>query len=169
VVRIFILFIGLVFSTQSFALTQVTASIDKNPVVIKESLVLTVIADDDVDANALDTSALLGDFIVGRTSVSSHTSMVNFSTSRTTKWTTLLVPRREGQLIIPALTVANQKTAPISLVVLGKSDQTTRQQDIFLTTEVSAENVYVQQILTLTVKLHFAMVAAIESLKLLMP
>lgn len=150
------LFIGLVFSTQSFALTQVTASIDKNPVVIKESLILTVIADDDVDANALDTSALLADFIVGRTSVSSHTSMVNFSTTRTTKWTTLLVPRREGQLTIPALTVENQKTAPISLVVLGKSDQTTRQQDIFLTAEVSAENVYVQQILTLTVKLHFA-------------
>lgn len=155
-VRTLILFIGLVFSSQSLALTQVTASVDKNPVVIKESLVLTVIADDDVDANALDTSPLLNDFIVGRTSVSSHTSMVNFTTSRTTKWTTLLVPRREGQLTIPALTVENKQTAPIALVVLGKNDQTTRQQDIFLTAEVSAEEVYVQQILTLTVKLHFA-------------
>ncbi len=141
----------------SHALTQVTASIDKNPVTVKESIVLTVVADDDVDSNALDTSALLNDFIVGRTSVSTQTSMVNFQTSRTTKWTTLLVPRHEGNLTIPALKIDDQQTAPIQVKVLSASDPSaSRQQDLFITTEVSNKDIYVQQMMTLTVKLHFA-------------
>jgi len=141
----------------AFALTQVTATIDKNPVMEKESFVLQVIADDDVDSNALDTSPLLKDFIVGRTSVSSQTSMVNFDTTRITKWTTVLIARTAGNYIIPALTVESLTTRPISLEVLETSSQTSSStQDIFITTDISSEEVYVQQQLTLTIKLHIA-------------
>ncbi len=156
-VRTIVWLTGLLFSVSTWALTQVTASVDKNPVTLKESVVLTVIADDDVDSNALETSVLLADFIVGRTSVSSQTSMVNFKTSRTTKWTTLLIPRRAGQLTIPALTVEGQQTSPIQITVLAADDPSAqRQQDLFITAEASAKDIYVQQIFTLKVKLHFA-------------
>ncbi len=150
-----LLMLGLSFSPASQALTKVTASVDKNPVTVKESVVLTVVADDDVDANALDTSPLLADFIVGRTSVSSQTSMVNFNTTRTTTWQTVLIPRRMGNITIPTLSIEDQYTSPITLTVLDANDPAASQQrDVFITAQVSNTEVYVQQMLTLTVNIH---------------
>lgn len=144
-------------SHNSFALTKVTASVDKNPVIVNESLILTVVADDNIDNNALDTSALLKDFIVGRTSVSSQTSMVNFNTTRTTTWTTVLIPRKQGELLIPALTIDGKTTQAIKVNAIAASELPgSQQQDLFITTEVSATEIYVQQQVTLKVKLHFA-------------
>ena len=144
-------------SFHSYALTSVSASVDKNPVMINESLILTVTADDDIDRNALDTSALLTDFIVGRTSVNSQTSMVNFNTTRTTTWNTVLIPRQSGEIIIPRFEIDGVKTQAIKLNVLAADKSvTSAQQDLFITTQVSATELYVQQQITLTVKLHFA-------------
>ncbi|GAA6203305.1 BatD family protein [Thalassotalea sp. SU-HH00458] len=159
-VRIIVTLIGLyalLLTKTGFAFVNVTATVDKNPVVVSESFVLTVTADDDINTNALDTSPLMQDFIVGRTSVSTQTSMINFKTSRTTKWSTVLIAREAGTKIIPALTVDSAVTEPITLSVLAASDpQASKQQDLFITTDISAKEVYVQQQLTLTVKLHFA-------------
>lgn len=144
-------------SFHSYALTSVSASVDKNPVMINESLILTVTADDDIDRNALDTSALLTDFIVGRTSVNSQTSMVNFNTTRTTTWNTVLIPRQSGEIVIPRFEIDGVKTQAIKLNVLAADKSiTSAQQDLFITTQVSANELYVQQQITLTVKLHFA-------------
>ncbi|MBA6305131.1 BatD family protein [Colwellia sp. MB02u-14] len=145
------------FTSNALAASQISATIDKNPVVVNESFILKITIDDDVDTNALNTSALLQDFIVGRTSVSSQTSMVNFKTTRTTTWSTLLIGKKAGNFIIPALTVAGIKSQAINVQVLAENDPLAdKQQDIFITTEVSAKEVYVQQQLTLVVKLHFA-------------
>jgi hypothetical protein len=160
VVRIIIALVGLfslLVTQSSFAFINVTATVDKNPVVISESFVLTVTADDDINTNALDTSPLMQDFIVGRTSVSTQTSMVNFKTTRTTTWSTVLIARETGTISIPALSVDSALTNPIALNVLAASDpQASKQQDLFITTDISTKEVYVQQQLTLTVKLHFA-------------
>lgn len=159
-VRIIIALVGLfslLVTQSSFAFINVTATVDKNPVVISESFVLTVTADDDINTNALDTSPLMQDFIVGRTSVSTQTSMVNFKTTRTTTWSTVLIARETGTISIPALSVDSALTNPIALNVLAASDpQASKQQDLFITTDISTKEVYVQQQLTLTVKLHFA-------------
>ena len=155
-VRVFVLLLALVLTPAAYAL-KVTASVDKNPVIVNESFILEVIADDDVDTNALDTSPLMKDFIVGRTSVSSQTSMVNFKTTRTTKWTTVLIARKEGQYTIPALNIDGEQTSPIALVVVSNAQAgPNQQQDLFITTDISAKELYVQQQITLTVKLHFA-------------
>lgn len=156
-VKVIFSLVIIVLSFNSYALTKVSASVDKNPVVVNESLILTVVADDSVDNNALDTSALLQDFIVGRTSVSSQTSMVNFDTTRTTTWTTVLIPRQEGELTIPALVVDGKKTQAIKVKALAASNlPASSQQDLFITTEASATDIYVQQQITLKVKLHFS-------------
>jgi len=156
VVRAIVCLLGLLLTHSVMAL-QITATVDKNPVIANESFILEVVADDDVNTNALDTSVLMKDFIVGRTSVSSQTNMINFKTTRTTRWSTVLIARKPGTYVIPALTVEGTKSAPITLEVLSASDSSMgRQQDIFITTDVSAKEVYVQQQLTLTVKLHFA-------------
>ncbi|XQW85945.1 BatD family protein [Thalassotalea piscium] len=149
--------LGLLIFLESQALAEVIASVDKNPVITNESFVLTITADEDVDSDALDTSPLLNDFIVGRTSVSSQTSMVNFKTSRLTKWTTVLIAKEKGRFTIPSFSIDGQKTNPISIEVLSPSNShIDRQQDIFITNEISSKEIFVQQQLMLTVKLHFA-------------
>ncbi len=145
----------LAVSQTVFALTSVTASIDTNPVMSNESIVLTVVADDSVDRDALDTSPLLTDFIVARTEVSSQTSMVNFKTSRTTRWQIVLIPRKTGSLTIPTLTIDGQQSQAIDVRVIeqGNADSA-QQQDIFISAELSSNDIYVQQLVTLTIKLH---------------
>lgn len=159
-VKLFFYFLALTatsFSWTAQAFIEVTASVDKNPVVVNESFVLKVSADDNVNRTALDTSVLMGDFIVGRTSVSSQTSMVNFSTTRTTVWSTVLIARKAGRFTIPPLTVQQSQTQPIIIEVLAASDsQASKQQDLFITSEISSNELYVQQQVTLLVKLHFA-------------
>jgi hypothetical protein len=145
----------LITSKAAFALTSVIASIDTNPVMSNESIVLTVIADDSVDRDALDTSPLLTNFIVARTEVSSQTSMVNFKTSRTTRWQIVLIPRAVGKLTIPSLTIDGHQSQPISVLVVDQgSAGPSQQQDIFISAELSSNDVYVQQLVTLTIKLH---------------
>jgi len=157
VVRVIICLLAILLSLNSYALTKVSATVDKNPVVVNESLVLTVTADDDIDSNALDTSALLSDFMVGRTSVSSQTSMINFKTTRTTTWTTVLIARKPGEFVIPAFDVDGVKSQTIEIKALAADSATaTSAQDLFITTQVSAREIYVQQQITLTVRLHFA-------------
>lgn len=145
----------LMVSSAAFALTNVTASIDSNPVMSNESIVLTVTANDSVDRDALDTSPLLNSFIIARTEVSSQTSMINFKTSRTTNWQIVLIPRAIGNLTIPPLTVDGHSSQAINVQVIKQgSTGSTQQQDIFITAEVSSKDIYVQQLVTLTVKLH---------------
>ena len=142
-------------SQAAFALSSVTASIDTNPVMSNESIVLTVIADDSVDRDALDTSALLTDFIVARTEVSSQTSVINFSATRTTRWQIVLIPRKRGNLTIPPLTIDGHQSQVINVQVIEQgSTGSAKQQDIFISAELSSNDVYVQQLVTLTIKLH---------------
>jgi hypothetical protein len=82
--------------------------------------------------------------------------MVNFKTSRSTTWQVILVPRKTGKLLIPALTIEQINSDPIELTVVPKNTSDNMQADIFITSELSHEQVYVQQLSTLTLKLHFA-------------
>jgi hypothetical protein len=162
VVKIIITVIAIFFSNallvnNALAASQISATIDKNPVVVNESFILKITVDDDVDTNALDTSALLKDFVVGRTSVNSQTSMVNFKTTRTTTWNTLLISKKAGDFIIPPLTIEGIQSQAINIKVLAEKDpRADQQKDLYITSEVSTKEVYVQQQLTLTVKLHFS-------------
>lgn len=142
--------------TPHAAVTEVTAVVDKNPITIEESFRLEITANDDVSADAFDSSPLMQDFVVGRTSVSRQTSMVNFDVSKTTKWTTTLIPRQPGQYTIPSLNVAGQTTLPIQISVLPASASKNIANDLFITTEVDLEEAYIQQQIRYTVKLHLA-------------
>ncbi|WP_100641990.1 BatD family protein [Alteromonas facilis] len=137
--------------------TSVITQVDKNPVMLDESFTLSVTADGDVDRNAFDSSFLLKDFVVGQTSVSSQTRMVNFKTSRSTTWSVILFPRAVGEYTIPPVTIEGHSSAPIKLSVVPVSNvngQETR--DIFVTTEMDSNEVYIHQQVRYTVKLYLA-------------
>ena len=76
-VNLLVVLLMLFSMTASADVTEVTATVDRNPVTVNESFVLTVTVNDDVSNNAFEASKLLQDFVVGRTSVSRQTSMIN--------------------------------------------------------------------------------------------
>ncbi|ABV36233.1 conserved hypothetical protein [Shewanella sediminis HAW-EB3] len=144
------------FSFPSFAISKIETSVDRNPAVEGEYLVLTINADDDISTGKLDTSSLLHDFIVGRTSVSRSTQIVNFDTQRLTRWQVLLAPKRSGNILIPPFTIDGVSSAPISLTVVPVGSQTEQMQSLFIRTSLSTEEAYVGQLITYKVKLFLA-------------
>ncbi|MED5425237.1 MAG: BatD family protein, partial [Pseudomonadota bacterium] len=121
-----------------------------------EAIRLTVTADGSADRDAFDSSPLLKDFVVGRTSVSSQTSIVNFDTKRTTVWTTTLFPRKEGTFTIPSLTIEGKSTKPIQVKVIPVQEQSNVARDYFVTTDIDVKEAYLNQQLLYTVKLFLS-------------
>ncbi len=144
------------FCQLSFAQSiEVKASVDKNPVMVDESFILSVVANGDIDTNAFDSSFLMKDFVVGRTSVSSQTKMINFKTTKNTTWSTVLIPRKQGRFTIPSFDLNGNKTESFDVVVIPEStSKTTNGRDLFITTEVDLDKAYLQQQIQYTVKLH---------------
>ncbi|WP_418357181.1 BatD family protein [Shewanella basaltis] len=145
-----------IVTSPAFALTQVQATVDRNPVAEGEYFVLDIVADDDLNAGALDTSVLLDDFIVGRTSVGRSTKMVNFDTTRETRWQVLLSPKSTGTVIIPAFTINNISSAPITLKVMPSGASADEIENVFIKVETNASEAYVGQLITYKVKLYLA-------------
>lgn len=122
---------------------------------VDESFILNVVASGDIDTNAFDSSFLMKDFVVGRTSVSSQTQMINFKTTQSTTWSTVLIPRKQGRFTIPSFNLNGNKTEPFDVVVIPESaTKATNGRDLFITTEVDLEKAYLQQQIQYTVKLH---------------
>lgn len=147
----------LLISFSGSALTTVTATIDKNPVMVNEPLILTVEADAQVSPGSFDSRALLKDFIVGNTSNSSQTQIINGSASYLTKWTTVLISRTPGKYIIPPFTINGVSSRPMSVQVIPAAKQTGgNQQDVFIQTEVEDQSVYLQSTIQYITKLYLA-------------
>ncbi|MCK7458183.1 BatD family protein [Idiomarina aminovorans] len=137
--------------------SEVTATVDRNPVTANQSFVLNVTVDDDVANDSFSPSKLLKDFVVGRTSVSRQTSMINGRLSKQTRFTTVLIPQAEGEYEIPEITIDGVSSAPISLQVLGAgSNQDTEQKIAFLEAQVDSQQVYLQQPITYVARLFLA-------------
>ncbi|WP_177168851.1 BatD family protein [Thalassotalea agarivorans] len=143
-------------SIQAHATTKITATVDQNPAVVNQSLLLEVTADDSLGDKTLDLSALEQDFLVGRTSVSSQTQSINFKTTRKTIWRTVLVPKKVGQFTIPAFEIDGQFSEAFQLSVQAANEASSVANDVFMTVDLSQHDIYVQQQSLLTVRLHLA-------------
>ncbi|WOT04033.1 BatD family protein [Shewanella youngdeokensis] len=152
-----LLFIALMSASPAYALTSLQASVDRNPVIEGESLVLTVIADDDLNSGDLNTSPLLNDFIVGRTSISRSKQIVNFNARNETRWQVLLSPKSRGDITIPSFNINGVFSSPIKLSVVSTDSQPQQMQNIFMRSSLSSTEAYVGQMLIYKVKLYLAL------------
>ncbi|WP_297897270.1 BatD family protein [Shewanella sp.] len=140
----------------AYALTKLEASVDRNPVMEGEYFVLNISADDELDTGKLDTSILLKDFIVGRTSVSRSTQIMNFDAVKETRWQVLLAPKQKGQLTIPSFSIDGVSSAEIPLKVVESGSQPMQANNLFIDAKVSTDEAYVGQLITYKVKLYLA-------------
>ncbi|WP_137167609.1 BatD family protein [Salinimonas lutimaris] len=159
--KVWLILFGLVVSLHLQAqVNSVVAGIDKNPVMVDEAIRLSVTATGDADRDAFDSSPLLNDFVVGRTSISNRTSIVNGSRTDSVTWTTVLFPRDKGTFTIPSFSIGGQQTQPIQVKVIpvqqAGEDQQQEARDYYVTTSADSTEVYLHQQIRYTVKLYLA-------------
>lgn len=155
----------LLLSFQVSANIELNASVDRNPVMERESFVLKIEANDSVNTNDLDLSSLQRTgFIVGRTATGSQTQIINGSIQKSTTWSVVLTAKQQGTYTIPALKLANASTSPIEVnVVRASSSKDYKDESIFIKNTLETSNLYVQQSVKLTTKLYISPQVQLQS------
>jgi len=92
------------------------------------------------------------DFYVGQASKLSNTTIANGQIMRSKTWTYQLRPRRAGPLIIPAITIGDEQSNIVVIVVSEPSYAPPGEAEIFVTSEVDFDETYVQAQVLLTIK-----------------
>ncbi|MCH7980901.1 MAG: protein BatD [Proteobacteria bacterium] len=143
------------FAAYSSAGAEILARVDRDPVEQNESFTLEIIVNSTGNP-APDFSALETDFFVGQTSQLSNTRIVNGAISRSMTWTVALRARRAGTITIPAITVGNQQSNPVTIRILEPSNKPPGEADVFITSELDFSETYVQAQVLYTIKIYRA-------------
>lgn len=129
---------------------EVSAHVDKNVITQNDNLELTLeLSDQD---GTPDLEPLERDFTVLNNARSNRISIVNGRVDTRNEWVLTLVPKRVGELKIPALAIGDKRTDPIIVkVVAGKVG--TAGNDVQLESSVDVSTVDVQAQLIYTLRL----------------
>ncbi len=133
----------------------VVARVDRADIELNESFTLEVISDTNIEMQP-DVSILDKDFYVGQGSQLSNTTIVNGQIRRSKTWTFVLMPRSAGQLTIPSISIGNESSDPLTIMVSEPSYAPPGEADVFVTSEVDFDETYVQAQVLLTVKIYRA-------------
>ena len=132
-----------------------TASLDR-PVMREGESVQLIVEGNDGEP---DFSVLADTFDVLSTSKSSHVNIVNGRMDARTRWLLTLLPKHDGDLILPAIRVGREDTKPIPLRVLKSADATTQgggAADVFLEVSATPKDPYVQGQIVYSMRLFSA-------------
>ena len=127
--------------TQNAHSATLVSSVDRNRVSINQTVTLSVQYDKQVNSSKLDLAGLESNFDVLSVSpqTSSSTTFVNgkLTKEESTTWRITLAPKREGDLIIPQLTLDANKTRAITIKVLNDSQAANGNNNQALSVSVS--------------------------------
>jgi len=127
----------------SNAFADATARIDRPSVDLNESFVLELTVDTNIDMEP-DLAVLDDKFYRGQLSQLSNTSIINGQIRRSRTWTIALMAKSTGKQVIPAITVGNQKSLPISITINEPANAPPGEADVFISSEVDQTEAYVQ-------------------------
>jgi len=131
----------------------VTASIDRADIELNESFTLELTSDTNIDLQP-DIAALEIDFHVGQANQLSNTTIMNGQIRRSKTWSYVLMPKRAGQIIIPAITIGTESSNPLIVDVSEPTYSPPGEAEVFITTEVDFDESYVQAQVLLTTKIY---------------
>ena len=157
VLLVLLLLVLLLLALPLQAMTQLNASVDKNPVLQGEALTLEVRADARLAADAINFRALENDFTVMVPSVSTSTQIINGEASQSTSWKVVLMPKQVGEFTIPSFSLQGFTTDPISVKVLAASAQqaNNNSRELFLQASMEQTELYVQQLSYYQITIYF--------------
>jgi len=152
VVNVRLIFLScLLFTVHANA--AVTASIDRADIELNESFTLELTSDTNIDLQP-DIAALEIDFHVGQANQLSNTTIMNGQIRRSKTWSYVLMPKRAGQIIIPAITIGTESSNPLIVDVSEPTYSPPGEAEVFITTEVDFDESYVQAQVLLTTKIY---------------
>lgn len=143
----------------SAAQAALQARLSQDTVYLGDTLTLTLSSDSGGNSGRPDLSPLQQDFEIAGTGTSSQFSMINGRTSSRTEWQIRLIPRRSGELTIPALQASGDRSAPLTVKVSDQpppvSAATAQSLFVEATVDPSVTSPYVQQQVPYTVRFFF--------------
>lgn len=151
--NLFLYLLFLLISPAVFSV-EIKASLDRNPVSINESVQLTFTATESPDDDP-DFSPLKNDFEILNQSQRSNSSWINGKSSKTIQWILNVMPKKAGELFIPAISFGDDNSQPVKLVVTNaKTTNNNVNADLFLEVEATPESPYVQAQVLYTLRLY---------------
>ncbi len=138
------------------AFAKISQSIDRTDIHAGETFVLTIELDKDTGAEP-DLSMIPKDFTIISTDQYAQIVNINGRVQTSKSWNIQLSTLKTGKLVIPPISVGNESTQAIMLFIKDTDSQVDlggESKIIFLETDVSAEEVYVQQQIIYTIKLY---------------
>ncbi len=136
---------------------EVSASIDRGSLNMSETFELRLRVEGAMNAEEPQLAPLQQDFEILSTSRNHRLSLTQGRRESWTEWVVVLLPKRSGSLRIPAITVEDERSAPLDITVgEGRSPGSTATGDVSLELLPEAEEVHVQQQLLVTVRLQHA-------------
>ena len=152
--RVAALLLALLTNMSAFAAARATLAPDR--ITMGGTATLTI-ETDEVNA-APDYAPLDTHFVLRGQSSSVQTTIINGAYSAKTTYSVELEPRVEGILTVPAIQVGNSATESLSMTVLPAVPGSAASGDpIYIESELSTQTPYVQQAVTYTVRLYYAM------------
>lgn len=131
------------------------ATIDKNPAMQGEIIVLQVQYDAKVSGDSIDFSSLTQDFRVNGPSIQQSMQIFGGQSSQTTMWSLYLQPKATGKYTIPAFKIGNDSSAPIDLEVIPATTTGTNSgAKIFVEAQLEPRELYVQQVGYYSLKIY---------------
>ena len=132
-----------------------TASVDRNRLSEGETVELRLQSDDPTLFGKPDLSPLEKDFEILGSRQQNQLSSINGTTAATTTWHVSLLPRRVGELQIPALQLGDQRSEAIRLQVSrDDSPGGKASAPIFIDASLDHDSVYVQAQAVLTLRIY---------------
>lgn len=134
------------------------ASVDRRVIDENDVLVLELRHDAQVFVGNPDLSPLEEDFSILGSQRASQFTILGGRTESVTTWTVTLQPRRRGELLVPALEYEGERTEPITVRVTAPTpdERAALARTVFFETDVSTDDVWVQEQLVYTVRLYYA-------------
>lgn len=152
------LFFFFLFFICQFTWALVNVEIDSPKVQADQSFRLLITLSGDEINNVPDLTGLKQDFTIVGTERSMNYSVINGKSHAEGQWVILLMPKKTGVLIIPAIRVGQENTKPLSIEVIGEEHQNnpaeTQPQGLKLETSIDLNKVYLNQQVIYTVKLY---------------
>ena len=135
---------------------ELTATVDRNSISVNESVQLNVRYTGQQSNTPPDFSRLENLFDIVSNNQSSQFVNRNGQITSYTEWQLMLMPKKEGKLLIPAFELNGVQSQPLVINVSPPAQNpVASQRDVFLETDIASQAIYVQQQLLITYRLYF--------------
>ncbi|MBR2137062.1 MAG: BatD family protein [Alphaproteobacteria bacterium] len=164
--RCLLLWIGSLLMTSVCFAETLEAFLDKTEVAYGEPIELKIVYDGtDVSSVRPDLDDLRRDFSIYSSSSSVQTSIINGKSETRKSWSIGLMPRKEGKIIIPEISVGNNKTSALEINVLSpdssveiepekQTNQAQSTPDVYVELTLDQPKPYVQQEVNAVLTIH---------------